>query len=175
RVRPRALTAPVAAWGVAVAVWLLVPHHGVAGPATRAQPFTRFGSTCAAAPAVSATRCLEVYPPDVALCPDIPPDPPNPPPPPYCAVAALTTPSTTRMPNTKSTLFNIGTPLSRASGTSPWPAHVELVRLVQCISRTLANPIFSTQIGSRCCPPRGTCPHLGDGRLLRGRRHRSRR
>jgi len=49
------------------------------------------------------------------------------------------------------------------------------VRLVQCISRTIAKPIFSNEIGSRCCPPRGTCPHLGDRRLLRGRRHRSRR
>src|SRR5713101_7449259 len=27
------------------------------------------------------------------------------------------------MPSTKSTLFNNGTPLSRALGTSPWPAH----------------------------------------------------
>src|SRR5436853_585104 len=53
-VTTRGTTAPVASYSVDVFVRLLFTHHGVDGPATRLQAFTRFGSTPAATPARSS-------------------------------------------------------------------------------------------------------------------------
>src|SRR5262249_58659363 len=81
------------------------------------------GSTCAATPAVSATIFVTVYPPDMPTWGDMPPDPPDPPDPPtppYWAVAAPTTPSSTAMQITDSTLFDTGNSF-RGAGVRPHP------------------------------------------------------
>src|SRR5215467_9223290 len=53
--------APAPLYSVDVFVPLFDVHHGVVGPATRPQPFTRFESAAAALPVLSATRLFTAY------------------------------------------------------------------------------------------------------------------
>src|ERR1700758_4836380 len=53
--------APAPLYSVDVFVPLFAVHHGVVGPATRPQPFTRLESAAVALPALSATRLFTAY------------------------------------------------------------------------------------------------------------------